>query len=401
MIRREPALLHPRLTVVPVDDGPRPAVVDAPGRTVVRRAELHAATAVVSERRRAVMRDRIAALRGELAAVEARLADADAAVAQRCRDRDSFRDAAAWAEALPDTVRAQQVVIADAEADLVAQLRESREAARALDRVLEQRASADAAIAEARRQLDAMSAQGAPADAQRQQAAAALAAQAASVEARLAEAEAAARTRSEQTKRIVTEAERSIEQMTREQRDRHQRLGELVDCLPGDVRPPHDEDPLHHTATIAAGLRALADTVDAEVPGLSAAADRVRADRDHRRDEVAGLEASLDRVEPEDAAAALAELVGDVEDGVVVLDDVVADEHGADAGLLRALEAAEPAAPLVLLTADLGVLGWAIDLPADAGTLAGPRTVELLTAVPSTELVSSQPTALPSRGENP
>lgn len=401
MIRREPALLHPRLTVVPVGDGSRPAVPDAPGRTVVGRAQLHAATTVVSERRRAALRDRIAALRGELAAAEERVADAEAAVDQRRADRDSFRDAAAWAEALPAAMRNQQVVVADAEADLVEQLRESREAARALDRVLEQRASADAAIAEARRQLHTLAAEGAASDAERQHAAAALAAQAESVEARLAEAEAAARARSERSKRVVTEGERAIEQLTRDQRDRHKRLHALVDCLPGDARPPHDEDPLEHTAAIAAGLRSLADTVDGELAGLVAFADRHRADRDRRRDEVAGLEASVDRVEPEDAAEALAELVGGVADGVVVLDGVVADEHGADAGLLRALEVAEPTAPLVLLTADPGVLGWAIDLPADAGALAGPRTVDLFIAVPSTELVSSQPTALPSRGENP
>lgn len=400
VIRREPALLHPRLTVVPVGDGSRPEVLDAPGRTVVGRAELRAATEVATERRRAALQERIAALRADLVAAEERLADADEAVERRRADRDSFRDAAAWTEALPEVVRAQQVVIDDAEADLVEQLRESREASRALDRVLEQRASADAAIAEARRQLRALAAEGSAPEAERQRAAAALAAQAESVEARLAEAEASARARSEQSKRAVTEGERAIEQLTREQRDRHKRLRELVECLPGDARPPHDEDPLDHTAGIAAGLRLLADTVDRDVPGLVAVADRHRADCDHRRAEVEGLEASVGRVEPEDAAEALAELVGRVAEGVVVLDDVVAGEHGADTGLLRALEAAEPAAPLVLLTADPGVLGWAIDLPADAGALAGPRTIDLLT-VPSTELVSSQPTALPSRGDNP
>ena len=77
-----------------------------------------------------------------------------------------------------------------------------------------------------------------------------------------------------------------------------------------------------------------------------------------------------------DAAEALSDLVTGVAEGLVVLDDVVAADGD---GLLRALEATEASAPLVLLSSDPAVLGWAIDLPADRGALVGPAVVDLLT----------------------
>jgi len=380
VIRREYDLLHPRLTVVPVVGGPRPAIDAAPGRTVVGHAELAVAMEAVADRRRAALRDRIAELEAGLHAAADELADAEAVADQRRADRDAFADAARWVESLPEAAAAERDRTAAAEAELVERLRADREAARALDRVLDQRASADAAIAEARRQLAALRSTGD--DPARERAAGELAAQAASVEARLTEAEDQARARSEQTKRDVGETERELERLAREQRDRLARLAGLVDCLPGEARPPHDGDPLHHVATIATGLRGLAGVVDGELVGLQAEVDRRRAGCDERRRQVDGARLALDRIAPEDAAQALADLVTGVTEGLVVLDDVVAAE-GHEDGLLRALEASEASAPLVLLTSDPTVLGWAIDLPADRGALAGPRTVDLLTATAS------------------
>ena len=379
MIRREPDLLHPRLTVVPVDAGPRRAVGDAPGRTVVGRAELEAATEAVAGRRRAARLEELAARNADLERALERLAEARAAVDQRGADRDGFVAAADWCETLPGLAAAHRSELAEAEVELSEALRRAREASRALDRVLEQRAQADAAISEARRQLDAMDrGEGDPAG-ERAQAAAALSAQAESLEDRLGEAERDARIRSEETKRAVTATERTIERLTREQRDRQSRLAALVDCIPGDARPPHDDDPLLHVGTVAAGLRGLAETIAAELTGLTAALDRHRAECEHRRSGVAEIRATLDRTSPDDAAEALAGLLAGVADGVVVLDDVVAtDPDGVDDGMLRALEAAEPEAPLVLLSSDLAVLGWAIDLPAERGALVGPRAVDLL-----------------------
>jgi len=376
MIRRDPGLLHPRLTVVPVADGPRPAIDPAPGRTVVGHAELADAMEAVAERRRAALRQRIAGLEGDLAVEQAATDAAEAAVAQRRADRDAFADAAAWAETVPAAIAALRDEVAAAEAELAERLRASRDAARALDRVLEQRAQADAAIAEARRQLEALRASSGDSP-ERQDAATQLAAQARSVEQRLTDAEAEARTRSERTKRDVTEVERRLEDLARRQRDDLARLAGLVDCLPGESRPPRDEDPVDHLGTIAAGLRSLAGVVDAELAGLQAEADRCRADRDARRRQVDAARWSLEHLAPEDAAEALAGLVTGVAEGLVVLDDVVVT--GAGDGLLRALEATEPSAPLVLLSSDPAVLGWAIDLPADRGALAGPATVDLLT----------------------
>jgi len=192
----------------------------------------------------------------------------------------------------------------------------------------------------------------------------------------LAAAEAEARTASERTKRDVTEVERRLEELARRQRGDLGRLAGLVDCLPGEARPPHDDDPLHHVGAIAHGLRALADVVDGELGGLQAEAGRCRAERDARRRQIDAARWSLDHIAPEDAAEALSTIVTGVAEGVVVLDDVVASEGE---GLLRALEATEPSAPLVLLSSDPAVLGWAIDLPADRGALVGPAAVDLLT----------------------
>lgn len=130
---------------------------------------------------------------------------------------------------------------------------------------------------------------------------------------------------------------------------------------------------------VATGLRGLAGTIASELTGLTATLDRHRAECEHRRSEVAEIRATLDRTSPDDAAEALAGLLAGTDDDVVVLDDVVAtDPDGIDDGMLRALEAAEPASPLVLLSSDPTVLGWAIDLPAERGALVGPRAVDLL-----------------------
>lgn len=377
MIRRQPVPLHPRLTVVPVDGRSRPAIAAAPGRTVVGHAQLAEAMEAVAERRRARLRKRIDGLEAELRQADGQLAEAEAMVVQRRADRDSFTDAAEWCEALPAAASETATSIARAEAELAERLRSARDAGRALDRVLDQRASADAAIAEARRQLAALRA-GAADDPERERAAAQLAAQAESVEARLAEAEREARTRAEQAKREVSELERELERLAREQRDRHARLVELVECLPGEARPPHGDHPVDHVASIAAGLRGLAGVVDAELTGLQAEADRQRAGCEAQRRQIRAVRASLDRITPEDAAEALADLLSGAADGVVVLDDVVAAGTDGQDGLLRALEVTEPAAPLVVLSSDPAVLGWAIDLPADRGGVAGPAAVESL-----------------------
>lgn len=371
-------MLHPRLTVVPVDVAGRRALAPAPGRTVVGRAELDAATQAVAGRRRTERLEHLAGCNAGLEQALERLAEARAAVDQRRADHDGFIAAADWCETLPTLAAEHRSDLAAAEAGLAESLRDAREASRALDRVLEQRAQVDAAISEARRQLHALDRGEGDAAGERAQAAAALSAQAESLEARLSEAEVAARTRSEQTKRAVTGGEREIERLTRDQRDRQSRLAALVDCLPGDARPPHDEDPLHHVQMVSAGLRGLAETTAAELTGLTAVLDRHRAECEHRRREVAAIRATLDRVAPEDAAEALSGLLCSVGAGVVVLDDVVASDPGGDDGLLRALEAAEPDAPLVLLSSDPAVLGWAIDLPAERGALVGPSVVDLL-----------------------
>ena len=385
-------MLHPRLTVVPVDVGGRRALGQAPGRTVVGRAELDAATQAVAGRRRTARLEELAECNAHLEQALERLAAARLAVDQRRADHDGFVSAADWCETLPALAAEHRSALAAAETDLSDSLREAREASRALDRVLEQRAQADAAITEARRQLHGLDpGDGDPAG-ERAQAAAALSAQAESLEDRLSEAEGVARSRSEQTKRAVTEAEREIERLTREHRDRQARLAALLECLPGDARPPHDEDPIHLVRMVSAGLRSLAETTAGELTGLTAVLDRHRAECEHRRGEVAAIRATLDRIAPEDAAEALAGLVCSVADGMVVLDDVVAsDPDGRDDGLLRALEDAEPEAPLVLLSSDPTVLGWAIDLPAERGALVGPTAVDLL--VP---LTTSAPDTAPA-----
>lgn len=394
-------MLHPRLTVVPVDVSDRRALGVAPGRTVVGRAELDAATRVVADRRRGVRLEALADRNRHLEDALERLAAARAAVDQRRADHDGFVAAADWCETLPALAAEHRTALAAAEVRLADSLRHAREASRALDRVLEQRAQADAAITEARRQLHSLDRGDGGATGERADAAAALSAQAESLEARLTEAESSARSSSEQTKRAVTEAEREIERLTRDQRDRQARLAALVECLPGDARPPHDEDPLGHVHGVSAGLRGLAETIAGELTGLTAALDRHRAECEHRRSEVAAIRATLDRTSPEDAAEALTDLLGAVAEGVVVLDDVVVpDASGSGCGLLRALEDAEPEAPLVLLSSDPTVLGWAIDLPAERGALVGPSVVDVL-APPTTSAPDTAPAVVTSSTGDP
>lgn len=88
-------------------------------------------------------------------------------------------------------------------------------------------------------------------------------------------------------------------------------------------------------------------------------------------------------------------------EGVVVLDDVVVpDASGSGCGLLRALEDAEPEAPLVLLSSDPTVLGWAIDLPAERGALVGPSVVDVL-APPTTCAPDTAPAVVTSSTGDP
>lgn len=160
--------------------------------------------------------------------------------------------------------------------------------------------------------------------------------------------------------------------------------------LPEGQRP--EGDPLATLPELAELLRGLA--VD-EQPAIDAAdaalaeAEVAVADAQRAVDAVADPDAGPQR---EDLVEGLAQILRDADtDHVLVLDDPFA---GIDAGardeLLDLVRAGSADRPLVLLTGDADILGWAIELPADVGT-AVPADALLARARREAELDLSEP----------
>jgi hypothetical protein len=185
----------------------------------------------------------------------------------------------------------------------------------------------------------------------------------------LARAEDEARTVVDRATEIAVAAEVALDRALATLVDLGRRARKLAESLPVGKRP--DGDPLTTLLTLATCLRDSAEVLPPEIAAAEAVA-RTAADRVAEAAaiaEAAGTGAEGPRAE--DVEDALRRLLAVHEDALVVLDDPF-PAYGADLRprLLEVILHGTGTGPLVLLTDDADVLGWAIGLPADQGTVA-------------------------------
>lgn len=508
---RSVSQLHERLTVAWVDAGQRASLSGALAATGLRidRGLLEERATEAAERRREAETVTDAALDEEVRAIDARRASAELALEDLVAERRRLRDAAEWCARQPERVAEVEHEIAAARAALDEHSRVARESTRQLERVLEQRAAAEAALEEARRELSGLGATGVDeSDVRRQMeaasqdlrtatteyreamkevarrravvddldasntevpavavprisdgdqlqamrqalrlkldpvstpsggvsdrdveraraelreaeeraeaaadhlatvrrtidgfeteliarsnggdardvrhdAAVALEAQVSSVERQLSEAEGVARAEVDEATRAVSRAELALDRLRQESREHQAKLRELVVLVPAAERPPAEGDLLDHVDTIAAALRALAAPMQEDIEQASEDVGALRAEHDEKAAEQERRRAGRDAVLSEDRAAALRGMLQDPAPFVLLEDIVTVDGLGLSVDDLDVLDAS---CPLVVLTEDLGVAGWAIELPAERGRLASGAELWATTDPPS------------------
>lgn len=514
--------LHPRLAVVRLGPDDRALVRDAltPQAFVVDRKVLEEQALAAAERRHEDEAEAVAVADRELQDLEEQRLAAEIALADVSSERDRLTEAAEWCAEQPDRAAASEAQVAVISAEIAAQSRRTREATKTLERVLEQRAAADAALEDARRELSGLGATGidetdvrrqmeeashdlraasteyqkatdelaralaaeteldrgtddsAPATAEftgadqfhamgralrakfepagadrvvvtptdrdhvraevraaqeradsaarqlaaarqriegfetelvarstdddarntRHEAALALEAQVLSVERQLAEAEADARSQVDVATRALSRSELALERERQASRDRRRRLLELAELVPESQRPPAPAptEPVAAAAALATSLRDLIVPLQEETVArrrtlrvLHASCDAMAAEIDLRR-------ARQRVVLAEDRRTALRGLLAGV-DSLLVLDDVL----GLDGdGLVDVAEfdELEDHRPVLALTDDVRVIGWAIELPAARGRVAHPSEVWSFVEV---DLTAAAPSAAP------
>lgn len=154
--------LHRRLTVAWLDAGERASLTAAlPNHVlVVGRGMLHDLATRAAERRRELEAGTDAALEDEVHAIDARRTSAERELQDLLSEQRRLREAAEWCELQPRAAADHGARIEALTAELDDHSRTAREATRRLERVLEQRAAAEAALEDARRELDGLGATG-------------------------------------------------------------------------------------------------------------------------------------------------------------------------------------------------------------------------------------------------
>lgn len=402
---------EPSIVVVPEaasDQWPR-LLADAP--SVIARADVEGAVA-------ALVAERDAAISGRVATLELVLGDLVAELDRAVAARDGCQEElsallrwADWCEAQPAESAEDVTALAEATRTVQERSAEARDASRALDDVLEQQATAEAALEEARMEVEANSAPGlaesdvrheleraerelATATTEQEQAAArrrvevlhrtlsvraeprrdgqphhdavaALARQAGALEARLAEAVGAARERSDAALRALARAEQVLERLHHRERGRHRRLRDAVAELPVELRPREQDGLLAHADHIADGLRVHAESRRPELDAHVVAVQQLEERRAEVHRELDEVRSTMGRGEDGDLVVALRQLVDAAGAAPVVLDEPLsADQWPA---VLEDLAARPPATRVLVLTRDPAVVDWAIDLPATVG----------------------------------
>jgi len=156
-----------------------------------------------------------------------------------------------------------------------------------------------------------------------------------------------------------TELDRAAVRVGELQRRARSLLGEL----PADERP--EGEPLAVLADLVEPLRALAAGLEPEVAARTEERVAAEAELDEAAAAVTAAEAVLEGPQPEDHLDALRGVLEE-SDRVVVLDEPVLDASVPREALCEILMAAGTR-PVVLLTEDPELLGWAIELPSDRG----------------------------------
>jgi chromosome segregation ATPase len=214
----------------------------------------------------------------------------------------------------------------------------------------------------------------------RHRAAVALEAQVSAVERQLAEAEAAVRAEVDDATRALTGAERALDRLRREGRERRQRLADLaVLVLSSPAQDTGEVDLVAHAPALASAIREHLTSVEADLRRAGQLDDALGTEHADKESELALRRAGRHDLLSEDRREALSRFLAD-RTGTVVLDDVVS-LHDLNELLVADLDALDPHGPLVVLTEDHGVAGWAIELPHERGRLANAAEIRSLAAV--------------------
>ncbi|HEY8523341.1 MAG TPA: hypothetical protein VIL48_00155 [Acidimicrobiales bacterium] len=168
----------------------------------------------------------------------------------------------------------------------------------------------------------------------------------------------------------VIASESAVQHATNALAEAVRKLRRISDALPPALRPRPGDDPLAELPRLHETL--AAEVERAEVALADAEEEHQQATRDIEESQAA-LDAHLEVTPTEDIGeddlvAAVGDLVGAGETPVV-LDDPFAEVSESRDRLLDELVACTEQRPVVLLTDDPDVLGWAIGLPPELGTV--------------------------------
>jgi hypothetical protein len=168
----------------------------------------------------------------------------------------------------------------------------------------------------------------------------------------------------------VVAAEASVERATAALSDAVRRLRRISEALPPALRPRAGDDPLGELPRLRETLAAEVERAEVALAGATEDLERARRDIDETQEQLDDhlTVVPTDDVGEEDRCRALLELVG-AGDVPAVLDDPISDHPNERDALLDQLALASEKRPVVLLTDDPDILGWAISLPDDIGAV--------------------------------
>jgi hypothetical protein len=168
----------------------------------------------------------------------------------------------------------------------------------------------------------------------------------------------------------VVAAEASVERATAALSDAVRRLRRISEALPPALRPRAGDDPLGELPRLRETLAAEVERAEVALAGATEDLERARRDIDETQEQLDDhlTVVPTDDISEEDRRRALLELVG-AGDLPAVLDDPISDHPDEREALLDQLALASEKRPIVLLTDDPDILGWAISLPDDIGAV--------------------------------
>ncbi len=168
----------------------------------------------------------------------------------------------------------------------------------------------------------------------------------------------------------VIGAEASVERATAALSDAVRRLRRISEALPPALRPRAGDDPLGELPRLRETLAAEVERAEVALAGATEDLERARHDIDDTQEQLDDhlTVVPTDDIGDDDRRRALLELVG-AGDVPAVLDDPISGHPDERDALLDQLTLASEKRPVVLLTDDPDILGWAISLPDDIGAV--------------------------------